>query len=757
MSRTPLAFPLSSIALLVTLSACGGGGDGDASRTDDTAGASPDLGTASGRRPGAPVGESSTLSGRVADGYLRGATVCVDLDEDGACSADEPSALSGTGGSWTIELPPGAEIKPFVAEVPATAIDEDTGQAIGRSLALSAPAGRTAFLSPITTLVHEELRAHPALDIDAAERLVKVSLGLDAEPDVSLFADYVARGRDRGNASPVAERFRYLHDTARVVANLMQDVEAEVGRAAIARGHDVSSGTSAGRAVREIVREEVRGRLPDIAREVAVARERGKGADVGRGGADNAQRLDPAAIAEGLRPEGLGDDVDERIESIRDRPSPVAAELRSRLAAGAHWLDVDCRHDLDAAANTGRDAERTSGTRAAAAPSARCRAFHGVARLDEAGELRVRGVVYDPASGQWIEERPDAGTQPPVTELALLDGEWVAHHDGLPEGPVRFTDDGTAIVAGAAGDTVLYGATWSIAGRPLVAHLGGQANRLLADTSGRESRRFPDGAKALRLKVFEAVPTHVLRRDVDGRDCGAFGGDCNVVHALRGDLCVPLGSIDEVRARIGEGALDVLDRSRRLDGGTVAVMRLEPDASDEAGLPESGTVRWTRLSVTADPDGDADTDAGGAAHRGSGTGADTDRGAGATPGKGASVNAPDRRMFADEPLPEGAIRDSRWQLIEVDGVTMIEIDLPAALRHDDDDADDADADGDDEGLDEDDEAATAVLLVEHDGFVRRGARRPAHRVSSLVAYEERVFETLRTAIEIRLAGGAAER
>ncbi|MGH8848934.1 MAG: hypothetical protein ACREXQ_17055, partial [Polaromonas sp.] len=71
-------FKLSWLALsaAVALTACGGGSDGPAN-----------------------------LSGVVADGYLNGATVCLDLNNNMACDAGEPSATTTAGGKYSMAVP----------------------------------------------------------------------------------------------------------------------------------------------------------------------------------------------------------------------------------------------------------------------------------------------------------------------------------------------------------------------------------------------------------------------------------------------------------------------------------------------------------------------------------------------------------------------------------------------------------------------------------------------------------------------------
>ena len=84
MKNTIKFFGLSLLAA-AALAGCGGGGSADG------AGA-----------PAAPA--VATLSGKVIDGYVANAAVCLDLNRDQICSADEPSATSNADGSFDLSL-----------------------------------------------------------------------------------------------------------------------------------------------------------------------------------------------------------------------------------------------------------------------------------------------------------------------------------------------------------------------------------------------------------------------------------------------------------------------------------------------------------------------------------------------------------------------------------------------------------------------------------------------------------------------------
>ncbi|HEX6766023.1 MAG TPA: hypothetical protein VF103_11110, partial [Polyangiaceae bacterium] len=103
---------------------------------------------------GAGGGTATTLSGYVG-GYLEGATVFLDLDEDFVRDSNEPRATTASDGSFELEV--GSDIDPasypVVAIVPDSATDSITGLAVPDAFVLAAPAGENTFVSPLSSLV----------------------------------------------------------------------------------------------------------------------------------------------------------------------------------------------------------------------------------------------------------------------------------------------------------------------------------------------------------------------------------------------------------------------------------------------------------------------------------------------------------------------------------------------------------------------------------------------------------------------------
>ncbi len=220
MTRAPLFKTLVS-ALMVSglLTACGGGGGGTSGSGSTAAGGS-----------GGSGATAAAVTGAVADGYLVGAKVCLDKNANGACDTGEPFAITTAGGKYSIDgvTAEDARLYAVVAEVPANAVDEDTGQQVGGGgYVLAAPAGKPDFISPLSTLVHKEVKEGAGLSTEEAETKVKAKLGLTE--DASLLQDYVKH--EDSNAV-----YKDLHKVAQVLATVIKEERSNIQDLAASAG-----------------------------------------------------------------------------------------------------------------------------------------------------------------------------------------------------------------------------------------------------------------------------------------------------------------------------------------------------------------------------------------------------------------------------------------------------------------------------------------------------------------------------------------
>lgn len=171
--HTPMSMrtPLCAV-LLAVLAACGGSGTAPQA--------------AAPAAPATPL--AAVITGRAVDGPLQGATACYDLNDNGACDGGEPvSEATDAAGRFSLRVDPAAAGRHrVVVDVPASAIDADTGSAVGSAFTLRAPAtGRggddEVFVSPLTTLVQAHVDATGATLAEAVE-LVRSQAGLLISP-----------------------------------------------------------------------------------------------------------------------------------------------------------------------------------------------------------------------------------------------------------------------------------------------------------------------------------------------------------------------------------------------------------------------------------------------------------------------------------------------------------------------------------------------------------------------------------------------
>lgn len=150
----------------LALSGCGGGG-GTSSTTTSS---------------------STSLSGTVVDGYVMGATVCIDLNNNGLCDNGEPSAITGNNGGFTLPVNSINETNGKTLLV-IGGTDADTGAQLTTPLTSIIDTTLTKqVVTPTTTLVH----AYVSLDnmsLAVAKQRVASRLGINSN---SIYQDPVA-------------------------------------------------------------------------------------------------------------------------------------------------------------------------------------------------------------------------------------------------------------------------------------------------------------------------------------------------------------------------------------------------------------------------------------------------------------------------------------------------------------------------------------------------------------------------------------
>ena len=203
----------------------------------------------------APTPTGVSITGKVVDGALQGATACYDLNDNGACDSGEPtSGSSDASGAFTLSVAAADAGKHrVVVKVPVGAIDADTGTMVSKEFVLLAPASGTGgaqsvFVSPLSTLVQSQADVVGQTIAEAAS-FVQTQLSLTVSP----LADFTAAASAANIVAANAARLVRLTQVQQAAA-----VAAAIGQS------DLSGGTVTQADVDRAVANAVMGALPVI-------------------------------------------------------------------------------------------------------------------------------------------------------------------------------------------------------------------------------------------------------------------------------------------------------------------------------------------------------------------------------------------------------------------------------------------------------------------------------------------------------------
>lgn len=160
---------LATLSAFALVTACGGGGGGSG-------------------------GSPSTISGRVIDGYIENALVCLDVNNNLRCDPGEPEGRTDSEGRYTLDYSGSIDGLVVLAVVGTDAIDSDLGP-VQKAFNLFTPAESAEVITPITTLVKTEMISR-GLTASEAEDAVRATLSIPAGQKV-LGYDFVAAGDNK--------------------------------------------------------------------------------------------------------------------------------------------------------------------------------------------------------------------------------------------------------------------------------------------------------------------------------------------------------------------------------------------------------------------------------------------------------------------------------------------------------------------------------------------------------------------------------
>lgn len=186
---------LGAGAISIALVGCGGGNESDNKMS------SPDGGSS-----------ANNLSGKVMDGYLYKANVCIDKNDNAFCdSADGEIVQTDQNGNYKLSFEGDiSSYKILVEAVAGTTIDMDNpGQVILSDFTLETLAGEPAIVSPMTSLI-SSIAQTTGVDFETATTSLATELSVSED---TLKSDYVS-----GNST----ESKQIHMLARGVTKILQ-------------------------------------------------------------------------------------------------------------------------------------------------------------------------------------------------------------------------------------------------------------------------------------------------------------------------------------------------------------------------------------------------------------------------------------------------------------------------------------------------------------------------------------------------------
>ncbi|WP_085813117.1 hypothetical protein [Geoanaerobacter pelophilus] len=393
-----------------------------------------------------PLGNS--VQGVVADGYLENARVFLDLNDDKQFTTGEPTAMTAADGSYTINGVSATDLSTHALVVRAEAgqtknHEGASATTLTDSYVLSTPpnAPKTAdgqvVITPLTTLIHNQIETNPVLDVAAAEAVVKTNLGVaDA---TSLFEDFVQK-------KGASQEYEKVSLVAQVVASAIGNNMSAVSAAApTANLNDVI----------KMVVSEVTANLTAISTAVDSAAQGGN--------------FDPATVATSTVTIDTSDAATLQANLEQAATAPVVGSFQTALGSDGFFY-LDMYYDLGMVTYE-----------------------YGKVKLGAQGTdgfaLTEEFFNYDTINSAWV-----AGTES-TNNYVLSKTGWVLEDDSAAKGKLVFNADGTATWTNVdTGDSeIITVSKMDVAGKVIASFVAKQSSPIKAGAT------FPAGSEAYKM------------------------------------------------------------------------------------------------------------------------------------------------------------------------------------------------------------------------------------------------------------------
>lgn len=356
----------SLLAVAIALGIAGCGSDSSNSSTTDTGGS---------------TATSASLTAKAADGYLVGANACLDLNSNKVCDKDEPSAVTGDDGSFTIDNLTQEQLEQstlLIEVVAGQTIDTDNpGVVLSKSYRLTAPP-KSAFISPLTTLIQNEIESGSSLE--EAKTAIQEKLGTTLD----LTQDYIEAKNNSDLADSQKAAFENLHRVAQVTASVMAENTDALSETAAGAGISVEALTA-------LINEEVTRVLEEVVKNIEAA----------------GDSFNPSDIAGSINRDHIA--IDD--SNLEDKVKENEANKGSKKADLAKLIKTDGINWFGGDNDTGKDLV----------------VAYGTLKSDSDNSVTETSYIYDYFAEQFVEFE----YTPDTNNMVLGQNGWEASDDTL--------------------------------------------------------------------------------------------------------------------------------------------------------------------------------------------------------------------------------------------------------------------------------------------------------------------------------------
>ncbi|CAH7258070.1 conserved hypothetical protein [Vibrio chagasii] len=369
----------SLLAVAIALGIAGCGSDSSDSSTTDTGGS---------------TATTASLTAKAADGYLVGANACLDLNSNKVCDKDEPNAVTGDNGEFTIENLTQEQLEQstlLIEVVAGQTIDTDNpGVVLNKSYRLTAPP-QSEFISPLTTLIQNEIESGASLDEAKATIQEKLGTTLD------LTQDYIEAKNNDKLADSQKAAFENLHRVAQVTASVMAENTDALSETAAGAGISVEALTA-------LINEEVTRVLDEVVKDIEAAGE----------------NFNPSDIAGNINRDHIA--IDD--SNLEDKIKENEANKGSKKADLAKLIKTDGINWFGGENDTGKD----------------LMVAYGTLKADSDNSVTETSFIYDYFVEQFIEVERTLDSN----GMVLGQGGWETSNDTLTS--IKPNKDGSVIL-----------------------------------------------------------------------------------------------------------------------------------------------------------------------------------------------------------------------------------------------------------------------------------------------------------------------